>query len=160
MLKGKIELEKLNICECVLYAKCILSSNWISNLSFLVQLYSRQFLFFHFHQIVFCLSSIVFSSSLNRRCWCCSRRCNAYIMCEFHSHVHHHDNFDKTACPLNSGHPHRPPTISCICKTCNRPLDIIIEAIHNYIFRVLHDTVFHDIRNEALLRFDVFVELP
>lgn len=40
-----------------------------------------------------------------------------------------------------------------------RTLSIIIETIHNYIFRVLHDTIFYDIRNEALLRLDVFVEL-
>lgn len=63
---------------------------------------------------------------------------------------------------LNSRHPPtRPPTMPWTSHHLHmyRPLNIIIEAIHNYIFRVLHDTVFHDIRNEALLRLDVFVEL-
>lgn len=41
----------------------------------------------------------------------------------------------------------------------HRPLNIVIETFHHYFLWVLHDTVFYDFCNEALLRLDVFVEL-
>lgn len=41
----------------------------------------------------------------------------------------------------------------------SRPFNIIIETFYHHIFRVLHDTIFYDFCNEALLRLDVFVEL-